>query len=260
MNLYYEDVPAEDDEIPQLPPLLQVETIDAGTDVMAKAITRAVAGEVGLVCYSQRSHILDMAITLSPEVPLNRSAQMVHTAMNALGDSIGALAPPEVGVRFRFPGDILLNRGHAGVVRMIASPCENPGKDVPDWLVVSIQLRLAFTDDEQDHDYRMSNTSLAEEGGSFISRTRLVETVSRYFLSWLHRWEQEGFKPVHDGWMERVAEEKTLVLKTGQDAEFMGLDEEGVGIIMSDGVATSISLASPASHFDMPALDGLNTG
>ena len=53
MNLYYEDVPATDNEAPQLPPLLRSEAMEAGTDVLAKAISRAAAGEVGLVCYSQ---------------------------------------------------------------------------------------------------------------------------------------------------------------------------------------------------------------
>ena len=52
MNLYYEDVPASEDEPPQLPPLLEAQKIDIGTDVMAKAITLAVSGEAGLVCYS----------------------------------------------------------------------------------------------------------------------------------------------------------------------------------------------------------------
>ena len=41
MNLYYEDVPATDNEAPQLPPLLRSEAMEAGTDVLAKAISRA---------------------------------------------------------------------------------------------------------------------------------------------------------------------------------------------------------------------------
>jgi biotin-(acetyl-CoA carboxylase) ligase len=260
MNLYYEDVPADDDDIPQLPPLLQVETIDANDDVLSKAVTRAAAGEIGLVCYSSATHILDMAITLVPEVPMDRATQMAHTAMIALSDSIGALAPPEVNVRFRFPGDILLNRGHAGIVRIVTAPCNDAGQDVPDWLVVSIQLRLVFDDDNLSQDYRLAHTSLAEEGGSFISRTRLVETVSRYFLLWLHRWEEDGFKPVHEGWMERNAEERQLELRDGRKAEFIGLDENGAGIMMIDDTTMSVSMAASESHFYIRALDDTDTG
>ena len=162
MNLYYEDVPATDNEAPQLPPLLRSEAMEAGTDVLAKAISRAAAGEVGLVCYSQAAHVLDMAITLAPEVPAARAQQMHYTMMNAVGDAIGALAPPEVGVRYSFPGNILFNRGHAGIVRMAMAPTDNPASDIPDWLVVSAQVRLAFADTNHDTEYRMANTSLAE--------------------------------------------------------------------------------------------------
>ena len=79
--------------------------MEAGTDVLAKAISRAAAGEVGLVCYSQAAHVLDkMAITLAPEVPAARAQQMHYTMMNAVGDAIGALAPPESRSEIQFSG------------------------------------------------------------------------------------------------------------------------------------------------------------
>ena len=52
-----------------------------------------------------RSDRLDMAITLAPK---GLDAQQIQfIAMNAVSDAIGALAPPEVSVSFRFPGYIL---------------------------------------------------------------------------------------------------------------------------------------------------------
>ena len=259
MNLYYEDVPASEDEPPQLPPLLEAEKIDIGTDVMAKAITRAVSGEAGLVCYSEASHVLDMAITLAPEVGLNKALQMHQTMMIALGDSIGALAPPEVGVRFRYPGVILLNRGHAGVVRIASAPCA-ADTDQPDWIVVSAQVRLRFVDDSLGVEDRMANTSLEDEGGGFISRTRLVESVSRHFLVWLHRWEEEGFRPIHETWTKRVEEEKTLLLKDNSVAEFLALDENGAGLITVDGKARTISTIDQDQVFDVVPLAELDPG
>ena len=49
MSLYYEADPADETTPPQLPPLLRAEAVDTG-DVQAKAVARAAAGEVGLVC------------------------------------------------------------------------------------------------------------------------------------------------------------------------------------------------------------------
>ncbi len=260
MNLYYEDAPASEHDDPQLPPLLDAEKIAIGTDVMAKAIGRAAAGETGLVCYSEATHCLDMAITLAPEVSLSKAMQMHYTLMTALGDSIGALAPPEVGVRYRFPRAILFNRGHAGVVRVAAAPCQDPSADIPDWLVVSAQLRLTFDRDDHSHDYRMANTSLEEEGGGFISRTRLVESVSRHFLVWLHKWEEEGFRPIHETWLKRVDDDKALTLKDGRVANFLGLDEEGGALVTVDGRPETITLHNSAGYFNHAPLDELASG
>jgi len=260
MNLYYEDVPAGNDEVPQLPPLLRSEAMEAGTDILAKAISRAAAGKVGLVCYSQAAHVLDMAITLAPEVPVIQAQQMHYTMMNAVGDAIGALAPPEVGVRYSFPGNILFNRGHAGVVRLSAAPTANPEKDIPDWLVVSTQIRLDFADTNHDTDYRMANTSLAEEGGGFISRTRLLESSCRHFLVWLHQWEEEGFKPVHEKWLKRIEDNTILTAQNGTAFNFVGVDDTGAGLLSDADMVRSVSLAEAASLFGKSGLAELEQG
>ena len=118
MSLYYEADPADETTPPQLPPLLRAEAVDTG-DVQAKAVARAAAGEVGLVCYAQSGPLLDFAITLAPEVDAAAASQMHHALMVAVGDAIGALAPPEVVVTYQFPGTLLFNRGIAGAIRLV---------------------------------------------------------------------------------------------------------------------------------------------
>ncbi len=255
MNLYYEDVPPGEGEEPQLPPLLHTEKIASGADVMTKAIGRAGAGEVGLVCYADDNDVMDIAITLAPEVPASQAEQMLFTAMNAVGDAVGALAPPEVGVRYRYPGDILFNRGFAGVVRLASAQVEDRSDDIPDWMVVSIQIRLNFKDDVQDAEYQMENTCLSEEGGSFISCTRLIESTSRHFLVWLHQWEDEGFKPIHDSWMKRRDDETMLKTVSGGKVEFIGLDETGAALISDQGEVQAIDISKANALFGKKALD-----
>ena len=242
MNLYYEDVPATNDEIPKLPPLLTAKLINRGIDVEAKAISVAATGEAGVVCYSEVSDRLDMAITLAPEVKGLDAQQIQFIAMNAVGDAIGALAPPEVSVSFRFPGYILLNRGYAGNVKLTFSSSKNNENDIPDWMVVSINIRMDFDGDDHDLEYKLENTSLSEEGAGFISRTRLLESCSRHFLVWLHQWEEEGFQSIHDEWIKRVDENKKLRKNDGSEAEFIGLDEQGSGLIKSNDNVVSVSM------------------
>ena len=121
MTLYYETDPADENTVPQLPPLLSAEAVETG-DVQAKAVARAAAGEVGLVCYATAGPLLDFAVTLAPEVDAATSAQMQHALIVAVGDAIGALAPPEVVVTYQYPGTIFFNRGIAGVITMTQGP------------------------------------------------------------------------------------------------------------------------------------------
>ena len=145
MTLYYEDVPADDNEAPQLPPLLNAVAVPVGHDVHAKAIALAAASDVGTVFYSEAVDKLHIAVVLGPEVAVAEASQMLFAMMIAVGDAVGALAPPEVAVSYQMPGYILLNQGRAGVVRMTVDPAA--GADgVPDWLVVSAELRI-FEDD-----------------------------------------------------------------------------------------------------------------
>ena len=253
MSLYYEADPADENTPPQLPPLLRAEAVTSG-DVQAKAVARAAAGEVGLVCYAPSGSLLDFAVTLAPEVDASTAAQMHHALMVAVGDAIGALAPPEVVVSYQFPGTILFNRGIAGSIQLVQGPL-SADQVSPAWMVVSARVRLSDETHAMPLEFRMANTSLEEEGAGFISRTRFLEACCRHFLVWLHKWEDEGFRPVHDMWTNRI--EKNVELRTtdGQVADWLGLDETGSGLIKLDGEATSVSVLNAAEMFITPQLD-----
>ena len=124
---------------------------------------------------------------------------MHYIMMVAAGDTIGALAPPEVAVTYTFPGFIYLNRGEAGLVKMEVGPSSDKDS-IPDWMVVGIKLRLNDNIEVDETQINRDVTSLADEGGGYVSRTRAVESLSRHFLAWVSQWEDEGFKSVADMW------------------------------------------------------------
>jgi biotin-(acetyl-CoA carboxylase) ligase len=242
MSLYYEPDPADDTTEPQLPPLLTPLEVEKGRDVQAKAVSVAAKGEVGVVCYSADADNLRMAITLAPEVTPLEAVQMHFVLMIALGDSIGALAPPEVAVTYRFPGAILLNRGYAGWCGIEIDETADE-KGCPGWMIVHAQLALRGELTAGETGEIPDETSLSEEGGSYISRTRLLESVCRHFLVWLNRWDDEGFRPVHDMWKSRLDGTSATVEPS---LEWMGLDGDGAGLARRDGAPVSLSLLDPA--------------
>ena len=242
MSLYYETDPADEQTTPQLPPLLTGLEVEAGIEPLAKAIGLAAKGEVGVVCYSPDQENLNMAITLAPETAATKAVQMHYGMMIALGDAIGALSPPEVSVSYRFPGSILLNRGYAGECGVELGQAGADG--IPDWMILSARLALRGTLTEGESGMIPEETTLAEEGGSFVSRTRLLESTCRHFLLWLNSWEDEGFRPLHDAWKVRI--DSTRATRR-ENLEWMGLDGDGLALVKADGMAASLSLLDRAT-------------
>ena len=53
---------------------------------------------------------------------------------------------------------------------------------------------------------------------------------------------EEGFQSIHDEWIKRVDENKKLHKNDGSEAEFIGLDEQGSGLIKSNDNVVSVSM------------------
>ena len=233
MSLYYEPDPANENDPPLLPPILTPIPVVNGIDVFAKAIAVAGKSETGTVLYSENPEYVEVAIILSPEIPKITCNQMLYIMMVASGDAIGALAPPEVAVTYAFPGFIFLNRGEAGLVKVEIAP-SNDDQSIPDWMVVGLKLRLNNNIEINENEINADVTSLADEGGGYVSRTRAIESLSRHFLAWVSQWEDEGFKPVTEVWNKRREETKVVTLKSGQEVSWVGLDENGLAIVKSN--------------------------
>lgn len=248
MSLYYELDPASEGSEPQLPPLLKARAVDSGVCVATKAMAMAAAGEIGVVCHETEGDVLRFAVTLAPEVDSQTAVQMHHAMMIAIGDAIGANAPPEVGVTYRFPGEILLNHGLAG--RVHTHLAERQDKQaIPEWMVVAASLRLRGELSGLDSGIIPDETTLAEEGGSFVSATRLLESTTRHFLVWLSTWEEDGFKPLFQAWKGRLDKQPVVPLASGQQAEWIGLDASGAGLAKIDGNAMTLDIAESETWF-----------
>lgn len=193
--------PYDDYWPPVLPPLLSGQEVPAGADPLPAAVTWARGdGDPGAVFFVPDRHRLRLAIVLSPEVERARAVQMGHALMLAFGDAIGALAPPEVGVHYRWPAAILVNGAVCGRLRLALA--EGSEDAAPDWLAVGLELWLTPRGADEPGD-RPETTALYEEGTGPIPLARLIEATCRHFLTWLHRWESDGFAPLREAWNAR---------------------------------------------------------
>ncbi len=212
------------------------------------ACTQASAGEAGAgdVFWARDTARLDWACVLEPDVASARALQMHFTAMLAFGDAFGAISPPEVALQFRWPSTLLVNGGTAGAARIALGP-EN-GEGVADWMVVGIGLTIKRDMTGFEPGEAPDQTALYEEGCGEITRTELVESLSRHFLNWVHTWNEEGFKSVHEGWLAKAENWQSEITIDWDGAQhtgtFVTVDDEGNMLLKTEAGMVSLPIAS----------------
>jgi biotin-(acetyl-CoA carboxylase) ligase len=187
----------------RLPPLLTPHMATPGSHAFETAVIGAQGGQLGAgdVVLAPGVNAAAMAIVLEPEVVSTTARQMAPLMAVALGDALGGLLPPKVAIEHRWPGRVLLNGGEAGVVRL-AQAAAGP-EQVADWLVVGIELRLAFEGVEAEPGQRPGRTSVGEEGGGELTAEEILAATASHFLAWLDIWQADGLEPVAKAWLFR---------------------------------------------------------
>ena len=238
---------------PTFPPLLKGHDVPGSDDAFEIACARASSGELGAgdVVWGRSDTRTDIAIILEPEVSLETSVQMLPLAMVALGDCLGALTPPQVGQTFTWPGVIRVNGGLAGAMKAAAGGQRDAGS-VPGWMVIGLWLRHLRGNDEPEPGDVPDQTWLSEEGCEDLTRTEILESYSRHFLTWLHTWNEDGFKSIHASWLYRAHErEGDISFELGGESfsgEMSGLDDNG-NLLYRDGDVTKSALLMDAFEF-----------
>ena len=238
---YYELDPPKKGDLPQLPPLFKAQEVLKNKNTFHKAISSASSGDVGTVFYSETNGILNIAITLGPEVIKSKAMQVHYLMMLGLSDAIAALAPPEIEVSHLWPNLMFMNRGLMGKILLFDSGGES--NEIPSWIVSGVQIRRKV---ECDKFHKLIEaTSLEDEGSAFLSNVRIIEAITRHFLVWLNTWQEEGFKSVHKTWLERLVPNFSVNdISSEFKGEWMGLDENGLALFKKN-----------KNHFSLPLED-----
>lgn len=217
--------------VPSLPPLLRGEAAD---DPFSAAIARAREGaDPGLLLWAPRADTLSAAVVLAPEDPLDYAIGIFLAVPVALGDALGALAPPEVAVHYAWPGGILVNGGRCGSCRAAAATA---GPDeTPDWLVLGVEVQFMPPPGIEGGE-TPDETCLYAEGCGEITPMALLESWSRHLLVWINSWMDDGMAPLHAAWRSRAWR---LGEELPDGGTFVGLDERG-GMLVRTGEATTL--------------------
>ena len=215
---------------PVFPPLLTGHCTADGAEAFATAVTAASNRSAGAgdLFWSREDAFIDIAVVFEPDCAEAQALQMLFTAMVAFGDSFGAIAPPEIGVFYRWPNRFEISGASVGQARI----CVGPQRDgVPTWMVVGIIVRKAPYDGVVEPGHDLQRTTLWDEGAGQLVHVQMIESFARHLLTWVHNWMEDGFRPVHDAWMGRATGRDELFeiewQGTRHKGKFLTLDEEG---------------------------------
>lgn len=228
--------------LPSFPPLLTGHPTALTENPAEIAADKVAAGTAaaGDLFWSPAENRLKFALVLEPEVTAERCYEMVYVAMTAFGDAAGALMPPEVAVTYNWPSSLLVNEGEVGFVDIQISANENDA-GIPDWLVLSMDIELRPEEFLTDPGKSYHRTSFWEEGCGHISRTELLDSIARHFLTWLHNWEEEGFRAIYNQWTQRLNARKDITLVYDGEkltGDFIDLEETGNAFFRIDDKTT----------------------
>ena len=216
---------------PQVPPIYRTVPLPAEADAAIEAARAAASGaDPATLFWVDRSDRAQCAIVLGPDEPLRAAAQIVHIGMTTLGDALGAALPPLVVVGFRLPTIVLLNDAVLGGLR-VYRPMSCGPDDVPDWLVLTIDIGVTRFAEGSAEAADLAFTTFEDEGCMGISTGEVTGAFARYLLTWIDRWQKDGFGPVRTGWMShaRISAEEIELQIGGRDfaGRFAGLSDAG---------------------------------
>lgn len=181
---------------------------------------------------------LYMSLLLRPECSAREAAQLGFVAALGVGDGVGSAAPPMIEVHYKWPNDVLFN-GRKGCGILLESKIAKDGG--LDWLVLGMGVNLASFPEGTS----FPATSLKFEGAPpNLTVERLLEAISRHFLTWVHRWRDEGFGPIRQTWLRHAkGMGEPLEVRLSNErlhGTFQALDESGALVLALPGGGTRL--------------------
>jgi len=233
-------------QTPNIPPIYRLLDVPEGTNPGVAACARAAEGaEPGTLLWEARSDRLACAVVLAPEDPLQTALQVSSIAMLGLAEALGAVLPPQVEVALAWPNRVLINAAYGGAVRIHMPPGVAP-TDVPDWLVAEVEIAIKGPGSDASPIPGLAATTLEFEGCDGPESGEFLASFARHFLSWLDRWQEDGFAPVRAGWRQWVRDYgrdiDLDVAGARVSGRFVELDETGAVILERDGETRRVAL------------------
>ena len=146
------------------------------------------------------------AVVLAPDRAVE-AGTLLDLGLLALFDALAVLAPPQMPLVIRRPGDVEVNGGTAATV----DATQGSG-----WAVLGFEVLLQ-TDEARPGD-RPDRTCLAEEGFGDVGAGELLAHVCRHLLGWVDAWLDGGAGPLSRAVDQREARQREALHREARRA------------------------------------------
>jgi len=153
----------------------------------------------------RRYDLVEFAVVLEPDEPLQSARRAFFAGMNALADAIAAHCPPEREVAFDWPDAIRFDAGLLGGGRL-GWPRDCAESDVPNWLVFGVILRADMV--HLDELQAASGVSMLGAGFEMVDTDAIIGSFARHLMTAFDRWKERGFDAIARDYLERLPRRK----------------------------------------------------
>jgi hypothetical protein len=189
-----------------LPPPFRLVTLREVGDAFAHATGVAATEGAGTLVYVGRFDLVEFAVVLEPDEPLETARRALYAGLVALADALAVHAPPERPITFDWPGGVRVDGGLVGGARL-GWPQAADENEPPAWLVFGAMIRTVAMGEEEPG-VRPLVAALEEEGFDDLGFGRLVESFSRHLMVAIDAWAEQGFGEIAKSYLTRLAPEK----------------------------------------------------
>ena len=220
-----------------------------------EAKRRAVLGAPdGLVIWARQQHAgrgrlgrkwvsalgnLFISVLVKRNYALKRMAHLSFLASVAMRDALLDLNKLVQPLEFKWPNDLLL-----GGEKVCGHLLETvPVMSHENAVIIGTGVNVAHAPETGLY----PTTSLAKMGGGNLSVESLIEAYLAHFQLWLTRWDQAGFGPVHESFMQHLSGKGSKIVAHLSDARKIDgiiwqMDMDGALVLrQEDGIFTKIT-------------------
>ncbi len=185
---------------------------------------------------------LFVSVLLSPEVALEKCAQLSFVAAVAAAETLQAVVEHPDAIACKWPNDILCAGSKLGGILLESFTTTTISGAPRQWVVVGVGINI---DSAPEH-VMFPATCLREAGVELISAKIVLSRFIHHFIHHYDQWANEGFAPIEQAWMERAYHLgkpiEVLVGDQQEEGHYEGIDASGQLLLrQKNGKITPIS-------------------